>query len=435
MRGRGNTVLQLLVALTSRSCLPIGNSLSLSTTQITRPLSSIATQVTRRPPSSSSRLVAPPPPAPITDPISLPYETAIQTLKAYKSLHGDLAIPRRYIIPPLPQYPPEWHYTPLAKTIYSLKWWKRHISSHPPRVSQLNSLGFLWERLQPEWNLVLEALVYFHAAHGHVLVPSSFVVPQNSPSYPPATWGIKLGCAVTRIRSRHDFIRGRGDRMDQLNGLGFVWDWNEYRFQLFVDALKNYARLGLSRDERVLRVPIEFVVPEGSKEWREELWGYPLGVKCDAVRMKGVYVKNYPERRRVLKEIGFWFGGNSNLGWLEVVHAAAIYSKMHGKRLCVPTNFVVPAPPGMSDAKRHGQGCCCDLEWPWPWPEQLWGLPLGQRLRDVRLKGRYLTGQLAASRRAQLDALGFEWNPKRGRRKRCLGGGEPGLQECCTVSD
>jgi hypothetical protein len=54
--------------------------------------------------------------------------------------------------------------------------------------------------------------------------------------------------------------------------------------------------------------------------------------------------------------------------------------------------------------------------------EPLWGFPLGQRLKDVRLKGAHLKSEkLANARRAQLDALGFVWQPKRGRRKRSLG--------------
>lgn len=53
----------------------------------------------------------------------------------------------------------------------------------------------------------------------------------------------------------------------------------------------------------------------------------------------------------------------------------------------------------------------------YPCTEYLWGVPLGQRLKDVRLKNRYMTGENATSRKAQLNALGFVWNPKRGRRK------------------
>lgn len=93
------------------------------------------------------------------------------------------------------------------------------------------------------------------------------------------------------------------------------------------------------------------------------------------------------------------------------MHAAAIYSKMHGRVLDVPSNFVIPCPP---------EGNLLDTE-EWPWPDHLSGLKLGQRLKDVRLKGTYLKGRDKYIRKAQLDALGFVWEPKRGRRRRGLG--------------
>ena len=49
--------------------------------------------------------------------------------------------------------------------------------------------------------------------------------------------------------------------------------------------------------------------------------------------------------------------------------------------------------------------------------EYLWGFPLGQRLKDIRVKGAYLRGESAEMRRKQLDALGFNWTPKRVRKK------------------
>lgn len=52
------------------------------------------------------------------------------------------------------------------------------------------------------------------------------------------------------------------------------------------------------------------------------------------------------------------------------------------------------------------------------YPEWLWGLSLGQRLKDIRVKGAYLNGSSGPARRAQLDALGFNWAPKRGRKKK-----------------
>jgi hypothetical protein len=46
------------------------------------------------------------------------------------------------------------------------------------------------------------------------------------------------------------------------------------------------------------------------------------------------------------------------------------------------------------------------------------GLELGAALKDIRLKGAYLSGSSGRTRRALLDALGFNWTPKRGRRKK-----------------
>ena len=107
----------------------------------------------------------------------------------------------------------------------------------------------------------------------------------------------------------------------------------------------------------------------------------------------------------MLEDLGFRWSGNADLGWLQVVHAAAIYSRMNDRKLDVPFQFVVPEPP--DDIAEQDS---------WPWPEYLWGLPLGQRLKDVRLKGAYISGSNGASRRRQLDTLGFVWKPKRGRR-------------------
>ncbi len=130
-------------------------------------------------------------------------------------------------------------------------------------------------------------------------------------------------------------------------------------------------------------------------------------------------MKNQPDRIAALEEIGFQWSGNASLGWLEVVHAAAIYSQLHGRQLNVPQTFVVPSP-----AKRYYANSVTSpfvgvtgTREAWPWPEKLWGLKLGQRLKDIRVKGRYLKGKSANARRMQLDALGFVWKPKRGPRQ------------------
>ena len=295
-----------------------------------------------------------------------------------------------------------------------MRWWSANVKDHPERLAELNQLGFVWERLQPEWNLIFEALMTYKALNGDLLVPTSFAVPFGDTNWPKATWGISLGKCVTRMRLRNDFLKGSkgATRRSHLDGLGFVWDVSEHHFRRFGLALQCFKNLEISKieEERLcpIRVPSRYVVP-ASKEWPKELWGYPLGTRCTQVRQKGLYVKGDQGRQRLLEDLGFQWNGNSSLGWLEVVHAAALYSQMNGRTLNVPIKFVVPHPPKDSSNDAAGSNSA------WPWPDYLWGFPLGQRLKDVRLKGAYLRGNSASKRRAQLTALGFNWKPRRGR--------------------
>jgi hypothetical protein len=357
--------------------------------------------------------------------IDLSYESAIAALSVYHEDHSHLIMPRKFVVEDQASYPKEWHGIDLSRTVYDMKWWLRHVQQRPDRVAELNALGFVWERLQPEWNLILEALITYRTLHDDLLVPSKFVVPFGDTEWSRATWGISLGKSVYRIRSRGDFLKGHQGvkRRRRLDAIGFVWDVQEHLFDIFCSALRIYAMNEendhASRRTGALKVPSQFVVPE-TKEWPRHLWGYPLGVKCTAVRQKELYVKGSPERPKVLAELGFHAGGNDSLSWLEVVHAAAVYSQMHNRNLDVPQSFVVPAPPRKisSKSKNSSNGTCVvGSDDAWPWPEYLWDFPLGQRLRDIRVKGYYLRGECSSTRRRQLDALGFNWNPKLGRPK------------------
>eukprot|EP00539_Tryblionella_compressa_P017614 CAMPEP_0178855490 /NCGR_PEP_ID=MMETSP0746-20121128/23426_1 /TAXON_ID=913974 /ORGANISM="Nitzschia punctata, Strain CCMP561" /LENGTH=96 /DNA_ID=CAMNT_0020521611 /DNA_START=145 /DNA_END=431 /DNA_ORIENTATION=+ len=88
-----------------------------------------------------------------------------------------------------------------------MQWWQKHVKQRPDRVNELNQLGFVWERLQPEWNLILEALIVYKGLNGNLLVPSNFVVPHDDNRWPKACWGIALGSSVYKIRARNDHLR------------------------------------------------------------------------------------------------------------------------------------------------------------------------------------------------------------------------------------
>lgn len=372
--------------------------------------------------------------------IHIPFESTLQALQAFYDEHSHLVIPRRYLVPESLSYPSVWHGADLAGTVYNMKWWQRHVKNQPERVSELNRIGFVWERLQPEWNLILESLIVYKSMNGNVLVPSTFIVPYNDDRWPKACWGISLGSSVHKIRNRGDHLGGRNpngwSRRQQLDALGFVWDVEELRFSKFRSALELFGKIEQVEQQSktasssspthsgALKVPSQFVVPRSSK-WPNELWGYRLGERCTQVRQKELYIKGEPHRIKILADLGFYVAGgsNSNLRWLEVVHAAAVYSQMNNNQLEVPTNFVVPAPPRRVAScsidykinKKMDNTCVVGSDDAWPWPEYLWGFPLGQRLRDIRVKGYYMKEKNSSARRRQLDALGFNWEPKRGR--------------------
>ena len=325
--------------------------------------------------------------------IEIPYESTLQALQAFHEEYSHLVLPRRYPVPESSSYPSIWHSVDLAGTVYNMRWWQRHVKNQPDRVSELNRMGFVWERLQPEWNLILESLIVYKALDGNVLVPSTFIVPNDDDRWPKACWGISLGNSVYKIRNRGDHLGGNNpnawSRRQQLDAIGFVWDVQELRFSKFSSALQLFGRIEQQQQQQqsmsssstihtgALKVPSQFVIPRSSR-YPNELWGYRLGERCTQVRQKELYIKGHPHRLQILGDLGFYVtgGSNNNLRWLEVVHAAAVYSQMNNNKLEVPTKFVVPEPPRrVADRSKDNENqeeigasrvVGSDDAWPWP---------------------------------------------------------------------
>jgi len=211
-------------------------------------------------------------------------------LVKYHEKYGDLVIPRRFVVPKTNEWPKEWHGVKLARHVYNRKWWTKHIAKKSDRVAQLNKLGFVWERMQPEWNLFMEAMVTYKSIYGDVMVPASFVIPRDNNEWSKGCWDLPLGNIVHRLRLRHDFLTGDTaiERKNQLDGLGFVWDVSDYNFKKFLVALRLFSKLEQQDHDHTImastiRVPSKFVVPSDDGRWPKVLWNYPLGAKCMCV--------------------------------------------------------------------------------------------------------------------------------------------------------
>jgi hypothetical protein len=78
------------------------------------------------------------------------------------------------------------------------------------QVARLDSLGFIWDKHEEQWERDFEALRKFRECEGHCRVSHSTVF-----------MGTKLGFWVAR--QRLNFSKIPLDKVERLNALGFIW--------------------------------------------------------------------------------------------------------------------------------------------------------------------------------------------------------------------
>lgn len=309
-------------------------------------------------------------------------------MRLYHTAHGDLCMQLGWQVPDAEPWPASLWGMKLAKVIYRREFWKEFIADNSSRRAELDELGFVWSRLQPEYNLVLEALMTYQELHGDLLVPASFVVP-SQPPWPRGCWTMRLGSRVASIRTRNDHIRTNPQRWFQLEAMGFAFQVSEVAWTRFVSALETYKRLHGN-----LRVPTGFVVPhDNHSAWPVNLHGFRLGETVNNVRTKRLYLSDNPARDRELAELGFVWEVSADRFEL-IMTALAVFKSLHG-HVDVKQQFIVPAES--------------------PWPEECYGLPLGRRVAMIRTRGDMV--KASSERRARLSSIGLRWHVPRGPRR------------------
>ncbi|OQR85345.1 hypothetical protein THRCLA_23038 [Thraustotheca clavata] len=249
----------------------------------------------------------------------------------------------------------------LGKNVSNLR--SRRDNLLPEYQHELDKLGFVWSKLEDEWQVKLAALTTYKNLHGNLLIPQRFVVPTNDRQWPKDTWSIKLGLMVMNLRRRQRILTP--ERRNSLEKLGFVWDELQYKWQRNLTALKTYKKINGN-----LSVPYKFVVPINDPNWPEETWNLRLGINVSSLRAR---------RDNLLPEYQHE---------LDLVKLAALttYKKLHGN-LLIPNNFVVPT----NDRQ---------------WPKDTWNIKLGLMVMNLRSRQSNLTPK----RRNALEKLGFVWS-------------------------
>lgn len=170
----------------------------------------------------------------------------IKALKAYEDEHADLLLPRSFRVPAREPYPAALAGVDLDRAVYDLSFYRTFLAGRPERQQILRELGFCWGRLQPEFNLVIEALITFREWEGHLLVPAAFEVPRDDARWPASTRGMPLGRRVRQIRRRNDYLGNDAARWRSLDELGFCWEPKKTKRSVAARALRRYEELQLN---------------------------------------------------------------------------------------------------------------------------------------------------------------------------------------------
>ncbi len=129
----------------------------------------------------------------------------VEELRAYKAEHGNVLVPFKYQT--IGRFK-------LGIWVSSQRVAKAQGKLSPDQIEQLEGLGFVWDVLNHLWVQGFEKLLAYKAEHGNVLVPCKYQT----------GGGFKLGSWVRKRRVAKAQGRLSPDQIEQLEGLGFVWN-------------------------------------------------------------------------------------------------------------------------------------------------------------------------------------------------------------------
>eukprot|EP00529_Nitzschia_sp_RCC80_P003524 CAMPEP_0113494102 /NCGR_PEP_ID=MMETSP0014_2-20120614/28935_1 /TAXON_ID=2857 /ORGANISM="Nitzschia sp." /LENGTH=1134 /DNA_ID=CAMNT_0000387987 /DNA_START=67 /DNA_END=3474 /DNA_ORIENTATION=+ /assembly_acc=CAM_ASM_000159 len=164
----------------------------------------------------------------------VPFSQVYDALVAYRENikpTGQLNVPLDFTVPDTEPWPENTRGLPLGLTIESLKS-EPFLGKNPSVRKKLQEIGVLEENGSDQnmtandkrFQAIYDALSRYKDIYGDLLVPQSFVIPENSQDFPEHTWGIRLGARVNNIRTQGSYVKNSAEREHMLNEIGFVWN-------------------------------------------------------------------------------------------------------------------------------------------------------------------------------------------------------------------
>jgi hypothetical protein len=156
------------------------------------------------------------------------FEQVYSALETYKSIHDDLNVQNSFVVPDVEPWPEHTRGMPLGKKLSTIRS-KPYLKSNPGAEDKLTYLGLQMDGKTAvndvRYQKVYNALAKYKEINGDLLVPQPFVVPEGDDNWPEEMWSLRLGARVNAIRSQGTFVNAVPERKDELDVLGFVWDY------------------------------------------------------------------------------------------------------------------------------------------------------------------------------------------------------------------
>ena len=280
----------------------------------------------------------------VWDPLDEMWAAAFQQLQQYKVEHGDVLVSQQY---------------KTADGFLLGRWVDRQRLAKgkgklsAERFAQLDELGFVWDPLDEMWAAAFQQLQQYKVEHGDVLVSQRYKTAD----------GFLLGRWVNKQRQAKGKGKLSAERIAQLDELGFVWEPLDEMWAAAFQQLQQYK--------------VEHGDVLVSQQYKT-VDGFPLGSWVKTQRVAKGKGKLSAERVAQLDELGFVWDPLDEM-WATAFQQLQQYKVEHGDVL-VSQQFKTAD-----------------------------GFPLGNWVKTQRVaKGK---GKLSAERVAQLDELGFVWDP------------------------
>lgn len=159
------------------------------------------------------------------------WERFVEALVAYRNHHGDLDVPRDYVIDEslvaMGTFPSSLEEFPLGDAVMSVRCGDVDGYEDPVRRKQLDNLGFHWGDLSKHQRyrfapMFLGLKIYKHL-YGFALVQYNYVVPDDG-VWPIWMIGMPLGKWATIVRVQQQLVQAHyPHRWEILNSLEFMW--------------------------------------------------------------------------------------------------------------------------------------------------------------------------------------------------------------------